>query len=189
MSINEEGMNLLSHSLFFAELALLPTFRTSLAMCLRTLQYGTNDCTVPPICIRSSTTQYNSGCRGRPTIVLNLETVELLRVSGYTWNNIASSLQVSWTTLWRCLNKANYEIKRFTDIPDDELDSILLELQRNYPNCGQQLFQGYLRQRGATVQRRRLRESVARTDPIRRITYSVQHSNNLWHIDGHRRLI
>jgi len=56
-----------------------------------------------------------------------------------------------------------------------------------------------LRQRGVTVQRRRLRESVARTDPIRRHvrwhqavtrqTYSVQHSNSLWHIDGHHSLI
>ena len=200
ISTVEEGINLLSASaLFSAELALLSTFRRSLARCLRTLQYGINDCTVPPICIPSSTTQHYSGFRGRPTILLNLETVELLRSSGYTWDEIASSLQVSRTTLWRRLNEANYEIKRFTDISDDELDSILRELQINYPNCGQQLLQGYLRQRGVIVQRRRLRESVARTDPIRRHvrwhqvvtkrTYSVQHSNSLWHIDGHHSLI
>jgi len=66
----------------------------------------------------------------------------------------------------RHLNEANYEIKRFTDISDDKLDSILQELQRNHPNCGQQLLLGYLRKRGITVQHRRLRESVARTDPI-----------------------
>ena len=200
MSIVEEGINLLSYSsLFTAEHALLLTFRTSLARCLRTLQYGINDCTVPPICIPSSTTQHYSGFRGRPTILLNLETVELLRSSGYTWSDIAGTLQVSRTTLWRRLNEANYEIKRFTDISDDELDSILQELQRNHPNCGQQLLQGYLRQRSITVQRRRLRESVARTDPIRRHvrwhqvvtrrTYSVQHSNSLWHVDGHHSLI
>lgn len=131
--------------------------------------------------------------------MLNLETVELLRGSGYTWNEIAESLQVSRTTLWRCLNEAGYEIERFTDISDDELDGILRQLQRDHPNCGQQLLLGYLRQRGVIVQRRRLRESVARTDPIRRYvrwhqvvtrrTYSVQHSNSLWHIDGHHSLI
>ena len=97
------------------------------------------------------------------------------------------------------MNEADYEIERFTDISDDELDNILRQLQRDHPNCGQQLLQGYLRQRGVIVQRRRLRESVARTDPIRRHvrwhqvvtrwTYSVQRSNNLWHIDGHHSLI
>ena len=49
------------------------------------------------------------------------------------------------------------------------------------------------------MQHRRLRENVARTDPIRRHvrwhqvvtrrTYSVQRSNSLWHIDGHHSLI
>lgn len=199
LTIVEEGINYLStSSLFSAENALLSTFRTSLAMCVRILQYGKNDCTVPPVSIPSATLHY-SGFRGRPTILLNLETVELLRGSGYTWNEIAGSLQVSRTTLWRRLNDANYEIEKFTDISDDELDSILRQLQRDYPNCGQQLLQGYLRQRGVIVQRRRLRESVARTDPIRRYvrwhqvvarrTYSVQCSNSLWHIDGHHSLI
>ena len=93
ISTVEEGINLLSASaLFSAELTLLSTFRMSLARCLRTLQYGINDCTVPPICIPSSITQHYSGFRERPTILLNLETVELLRSSGYTWDEIASSL-------------------------------------------------------------------------------------------------
>ena len=199
LGIVKEGINLLSaSSLFSAENALLLTFRTSLARCVRTLQYGKNDCTVLPVFIPSFTLHY-SGFRGRPTILLNLETVELLRGSGYTWNEIAGSLQVSRTTLWRRLNEAGYEVEKFTDISDDELDSILRELQRNHPNCGQQLLQGYLRQRGVIVQHRRLRESIARTDPIRRYvrwhqvvtrrTYSVQRSNSLWHIDGHHSLI
>ena len=64
---------------------------------------------------------------------------------------IAGLLQVSRTTLWRHLNDADYKIERFTDISDDELDSILRQLQRDYPNCGQQLLQGYLRQRGVIV--------------------------------------
>ena len=85
ISTIEEGINLLSaSSLFSAELALMSTSRTSLARCLRTLQYGINDCTVPPVYIPLSTTQHYSGFRGRPTILLNLETVDLLRSSGYT---------------------------------------------------------------------------------------------------------
>jgi len=125
MSVIEEGINLLSSSsLFSAAHALLLTFHTSLARCLRPLLYGINDCTVPPICIPSSTSVHYSGFRGRPTILLNLETVELLRISGYRWNDIAISLQVSRTTLWRRLHEANYEIQTFADISDDEWDSI-----------------------------------------------------------------
>ena len=41
LNIVEEGINFLStSSLFSAENTLLSTFRTSLAMCMRTLQYG-----------------------------------------------------------------------------------------------------------------------------------------------------
>lgn len=168
LSIVEEGINLLSASpLFSAECTLLSTFRNSLARCVRTLQYGQNDCTVPPVFVPSYTLFY-SGYRGRPSILLNLEKVELLRSSGYTWNEIATSLQVSRTTLWRRIREEGYEIERFTDVSDDELDTVLKELQRHYPNCGQQLLQGFLRQRGIIVQRRRLRESIVRTDPIHR---------------------
>ena len=101
LSIVEEGFNLLSASpLFSAECTLLSTFRSSLVRCVRTLQYGQNDCTVRPVFIPSYTLSY-SGYRGRPSILLNLEKVELLRSSGYAWNEIATSLQVSRTTLWR----------------------------------------------------------------------------------------
>ena len=56
LSIVEEGINLLSASpLFLAECTLLSTFRNSLARCVRTLQYGQNDCTVPPVFVPSYT--------------------------------------------------------------------------------------------------------------------------------------
>ena len=91
-SIIEVGFNLLSASpLFSAKCTLLSTFWSSLARCVRTLQYGQNDCTVPPVFIPSYTLSY-SGYRGRLSILLNLEKVELLRSSGYTWNEIAMSL-------------------------------------------------------------------------------------------------
>ena len=95
-------------------------------------------------------------------ILLNLEIVELLKGCGYTWNEIAGSLQVSRTTLWRRLKEANMEVQRYSDISDDELDSIVSQLQRNHPNCGQQLLLGYLKDRSVIVQHRRLRESIAK---------------------------
>ena len=56
LSIVEEIFNLLSATpLFLAECTLLSMFRTSLARCVRTLQHGQNDCTVPPVFIPSYT--------------------------------------------------------------------------------------------------------------------------------------
>jgi len=37
----------------------------------------------------------------------------------------------------RHIREGGYEIERFTG---DELDTMLREIQRNYPNCGQQLL-------------------------------------------------
>ena len=68
----------------------------------------------------------------------------------------------------RYVREGGYEIERFTDVSDDELDTVLRELQRQYPNCGQQLLQGFLRQRGIIVPCRRLRESIVRRNPINR---------------------
>ena len=112
---------------------------------------------------------------------------------------MASALQVSRSTLWRRLKEAGYQIKKYTDISDDELDSIITAIQKENPNCGQQLIRGYLNDKGVYVQRYKLRESIIQTDPLRRLvrwhqvvsrrTYSVKQSNSLWHIDGHHSLI
>ena len=90
-------------------------------------------------------------------------------------------------------------VVKYTDICDDELDSIVSQIQHENPNCGQQLINGHLRARGIQIQCKKLRESVRRTDPIQRYirwhevlsrrTCSVKQSNSLWHIDGHHSLI
>ena len=90
-------------------------------------------------------------------------------------------------------------MQRYSDISDDELDSIVGQFQCENPNYGHQLLIGHLKAQGIHVQRRRLRESVHRTDPLRRHsrwqqtisrrTYCVARSNALWHIDGHHSLV
>lgn len=196
--ILEEGMQLLSLPAFESEYMLLSRFRSSITRCIRIMQYGYNDCTVPPI-VLSSYTLHHTGLPGRPKIILNIDTIELLRHCGYTWCQVAQCLQISRTTLWRHLKDTDYQIQKYSEICDDELDGYLSQIQKEHPNCGQQLLHGYLKDRGILVQRQRLRESVARTDPLRRHirwhqvvsrrTYSVKKSNSLWHIDGHHSLI
>lgn len=198
LSIVEEGLQLLRMSVHETEYSLLLGMRRDLSRHLRLLLYGFNDCTVPSIAISTYSLQY-SGAAGRPRIIVNIDTVEFLRSCGYTWNQVAHALQVSRSTLWRRLKEADYEINKYTDISDDELDSIIAQIQRENPNCGLQLMYGYLRDRGVHVQRYRLRESALRIDPLRRMvrwqqvvsrrSYSVKRSNSLWHIDGHHSLI
>ena len=195
----EEGLNLLltlpSH---FSEYSVLLRFRSNLSRCLRTLQYGVNDSTIPPVSIISCFVEH-TGFVGRPRLLVNIETVEFLRSCGYTWEQVSDAMQVSRTTLWRRLKDAGIEVNTYASISDDELDSVVLQIQTENPNCGQQMICGHLRERGINVQRCRLRSSVIRTDPVRRLTrwnqvisrrtYSVARSNSLWHIDGHHSLI
>ena len=145
------------------------------------------------------TRQSYSGRRGRPVIFLNIEQVEMLRSTGYTWQQVAECLHVSRTTLWRRLREANYSIERFTDISDDVLDQRICELQRNHPNVGYSLIYGFLLGMGIHIQRSRIRASMNRIDPFQRSlrwnqrltrrTYCVPGPNALWHIDGHHSLI
>lgn len=58
-------------------------------------------------------------------------------------------------------------IQKYSEISDDELDSHLSQIQKEHPDCGQPLLHGYLKDRGILVQHQQLRESMARTDPLR----------------------
>lgn len=198
LSIVEEGTQLLSSSVYVTEHSMVLRMHRSLARLLRLLLYGHNDTTVPPIAITPYSLYFTESV-GRPKIVINIDAIELLRSSGYTWNEVADALQVSRSTLWRRMKEFDYHVPKYTSISDDELDSILLRIQRENPNCGLQLIRGYLNAQNVFVQRQRLRDSVARTDPLRRHvrwhqvitrrTYRVKRSNSLWHIDGHHSLI
>ena len=75
----------------------------------------------------------------------------------------------------------------------------MTRIQYNFPNSGLVMMQGHLMSEGVHVQRQRLREAVARCDPIsRRLrwhqvlsrgAYFVPRPNSLWHTDGHHSLI
>ena len=66
---------------------------------------------------------------GHPKIVLNFDLIELVRKSGYTWTEIANALQTSHTTVWRRMKESGYQIMRYTDISEEELDNILTAVQ------------------------------------------------------------
>ena len=88
----------------------------------------------------------------------------------------------------------------FSDITNEQLDDIVRAFMNIQGSLvGYSMVQGHLRNMGITIQRDRIRSSIARVDPsncrlrwatvVSRRTYSVAGPNSLWHIDGHHSLI
>ena len=135
---------------------------------------------------------------GRPPLLVNIEQVELLRGSGFSWREVAQIVGVSRTTIWRILQDLGITPEKYSDICDTELDSIVQDIYHGNPNIGTVMLQGYMSSRGIKIQRQRIRDSVFRINPnrvlrwqqaIQRRSYSVPGPNALWHIDGHHSLI
>ena len=87
----------------------------------------------------------------------------------------------------------------FHHLPDEELDEILRGFISDHGRtAGQGYVGGYIKALGLRIQRKRLRESMARVDPqntalrcgvvVSRRTYQVPWPNSLWHC-GHHALI
>lgn len=78
-------------------------------------------------------------------------------------------------------------------ISDDDLDRLVIHLRSHYRRAGVTHLDGMLLSSGHRVPRERIRQSLARVDPVQRIfqripirrrTYKVAGPNALWHHDG-----
>lgn len=138
--------------------------------------------------------------RGRPKISINVDQVELLRLAGYTWNEIGDAFMVSRSTVWRRLKEAGSTVSStYSEISDSDLDVLVQDIRQRHPHSGQMLIQGHLMSRNIRVQRYRIRSALHRIDPlgallrrhqpISRRSYTVPGPNSLWHVDGHHSLI
>ena len=83
---------------------------------------------------------------------------------------------------------------------DAELDEIIIKYNSNHGQAtGYNLICGHFKSIGLRIQRRRIRERLAKLDPnntalrwgvvVSRRKYEVPWPNSLWHIDGHHSLI
>ena len=87
----------------------------------------------------------------------------------------------------------------YSSINDANLDSIISDIQMQFPSWGNRLVYGCLVSHGIRVQFERVRESQRRVDPegsllrrlyhVQRRRYAVQGPRHLWHIDGNHKLI
>ena len=138
--------------------------------------------------------------RGRPKANVSLEQLEFLLSYGFTVGDMSLVLGCSVRTVHRRLTENGLSVRQsFTQISDEDLDSIVLKINREYPRHGYRNVEGHLLERSIRVSRQRVRSSLCRVDPegvalrwsytVQRRKYSVYGPNALWHIDGQHGLI
>ncbi|CAJ0859168.1 8483_t:CDS:2, partial [Entrophospora sp. SA101] len=103
---------------------------------------------------------------GRPKLEVSENAIILLCSEGFSWVDIANIFGISITTLYRrrCdLNILN--IPSYSEISNNELDQIILNIKESQPYSGQNILMGALKSRSVRITRERLREALRRIDP------------------------
>ena len=140
-----------------------------------------------------------TGSVGRPRLEIPREQLVWLIYSKFTIPQMAEIIGVSVRTIHRQMSKYGLSIHTtYAGLTDNELDSVISEIHREFPMCGNKQMGGHLFSRGLRVQQHRIRESM-RVDPegtmarrlnvIHRRCYSVPAPRSLYHIDGNHKLI
>ena len=143
-----------------------------------------------------------SGQPGRPRYRITEEQIQFLIDRRFTVREIASLLGVGIRTVERRMNEFGLSIGRcYSTITDVELDSVVENIIRSFPNTGYKRMSGFLTSRGLRIQQNRIRSSMRRVHPegcllralemntLQRRCYRVYGPLALWHIDGNHKLI
>ena len=142
----------------------------------------------------------HTGHLGRPKFEIPREQMIFLVESRFTAPQMAQILGVSLSTIRRRMADYGLSITaEYATLTEEELDSVIGEIQHNFPMCGNRQMQGHLLSRGFRVQQLRIREAQRRVDPegslmrrlraVNRRRYQVPAPLSLWHIDGNHKLI
>ena len=116
---------------------------------------------------------------------------------------ISEMLGVSRKTVSRRIEQFGLleEVPRYTNISNEDLDALVSEIYREFPNCGIRMLKGFLIVRGMRLQWERVRSSLWRIDPegillrtmqlnlVKRRHYSVPSPLSLRHLDGNHKII
>lgn len=146
--------------------------------------------------------RFTSGGRGRPKVEIPRNTLEYLIGNHFSVHRVAYLLQTSVSTVRRQMHDFGLSSIRstYSVISDAQLDTLVRQIQYQYPNCGYRLLKGHLAAMGYRyrIQEKRIRDSLRRVDPVgimsrwicaNQRTYSVSGPNALWHIYGNHKLI
>ena len=93
------------------------------------------------------------GNPGRPKFNITCDQLNCLIELGFTSVDMAVIIGVSRSTIARRLREFGLAMERkFCVISDEDLDDIILSITQQYPDCGQKMMQGHLKERGIVVQ-------------------------------------
>lgn len=135
----------------------------------------------------------SDGERGRPRIPITQEQIEAFEELGFSYVQTARILCVTEQTLRNRRREfgMSFGTDRYTDLSDEELDSVVATVLQITPEAGERYVIGALRSRGVQVQRSRVRASILRIDPVgracrrRRVIFRRQYyvpgPNSLWY--------
>ena len=131
---------------------------------------------------------------GRPKLAIHREQLEYFLSVGFNKTQISRMLGVCARTITRRMNQYNLEGIQFSVLTDQELDRIVTEVHRQFPQSGYRQILAMLK-----CLRSSLRDSLRRCDPlgsslrwfatIKRRSYNVTSPLALWHLDGNHKLI
>lgn len=146
--------------------------------------------------------QMGTGHAGRPKINFSQEYLQYLLGIPLSVTTIARLLGVSRHTIHRRLSENNMSVASlYSQMTDDELDSMVTDIKMTMPHCGYRMMKGALKARGHVVQWERVRAAMHRVDTIGVLTrltsmgcvvrrsYSVPCPRSLIHIDTNHKLI
>lgn len=140
--------------------------------------------------------------KGRPAFNITKEQLELYIAYGFSVSKISRMIHVSKSTIKRRMKHYGFSIsQQYCDLSDTELDKLVEDILKDFPNCGYRRMSGILESRKVRVQESRVRSSMRNVDPegvllrsmqvklIYRRKYSVAGPLSLWHLDGNHKLI
>ena len=110
----------------------------------------------------------------------------------------ARALNVHRHTVERYLQLYRIRKKEYSQLSDEELDTLVEEFKKKRPTTGLSYLRGHLLQHGWRIQRDRLLASISRVDGIQKVLrknsaikrrkYVSSRPNAVWHMDGHHKL-
>lgn len=141
-----------------------------------------------------------TGMVGRPRFTIPRDQLLYLIENNFTAPQMAQMIGVSLRTIHRRMSEYGLSISaQYAVLTDSELDQLVVDIQDQFPLCGNRQMHGHLLSQGHRVQQRRIRESQRRTCPegtmmrrlgcLRRRKYKVAAPRSLYHIDGNHKLV
>ena len=122
----------------------------------------------PPPAYHPSTQKLPGSGRGRPKYDLDLDRALELHDMELSWDQVAKAMGVTRQTLYNQLNASGRSTAQrpFTNIGDDDLDLLIVEISDHHPLAGSVIVRGHLEAIGVHVPLNDIKDSLRRVNAI-----------------------